>query len=731
MKSMIICLFFLIPYALLANDKEKKEKAFGVNIEPAVSVMQIDGELDPKEWADAELISGFTQQIPNEGMPASSRTEVRMKYDEDFLYVAATLYQNAKEGYVVSSLKRDFRFYENDAFAVILGPYDDGNNGFMFSVSPYNIQMEGLVHHGDRVSDVWDNKWFSSVKRYEDRWEVEMAIPFKTLRFTEGATQWRVNFLRNDRKNFERSSWVPVPLNQRIASVAFSGYLNWDKPLKKPGSNIAVIPYLAGNASKNHQAGEATVSGMAAGFDAKVALSPSMNLDLTFNPDFSTVEVDQQQTNLNRFELFFPERRQFFLENADLFGDFGFSRIRPFFSRRIGIATDSMGRSTNNRILYGARLNGNLGDNFRLGVLNMQTETEESVGYPGQNYTVASFQQKVFTRSNIAGIFVNRQTTGQIKDAGRIADFNRVVGLDYNMASEDNKWTGKFFYHQSFSPDVSGDTKAHGSFLGYNSKRFNLRWNHEYVGESFNSEVGFVPRRGYWRLEPSMMYRMIINSDKVFQQTFQLVYDLYQDEDFQLKMDERLSFVYRLYFKNTSNLQFRLFNEYIYLFSPFDPTRTGGERLAAGTDYSYTRAGLTYSSDSRKLLNYSSTVYMGEYFNGERLFVNTNLNYRFQPFGNISLFAEYNKIDMPTPYNDASLWLVGPKMDVSFTDKLFLSTFVQYNSQIENVNINTRFQWRFKPVSDLFVVYTDNYHPESFQIKNRALILKLTYWINV
>ncbi|EKB48036.1 DUF5916 domain-containing protein [Cecembia lonarensis] len=732
MKATLITIFLLFPFWIYANDKEKKDKEFGLIVEPALKAIKLDGRLEVGEWDGADLISDFVQQIPNEGLPATSKTEVRLKYDEDFLYVAATLYQNAEEGYVVSSLRRDFRFYENDAFAVILGPYDDGNNGFMFAVSPYNIQMEGLVHNGDRVSDVWDNKWYSSVQRYEDRWEVEMAIPFKTLRFTEGATHWRVNFLRNDRKNFERSSWVPVPLNQRIASVAFSGYLNWDKPLKKPGSNIAVIPYVASNASKNHQAGEPTASGMAAGFDAKVALSPSMNLDLTFNPDFSTVEVDQQQTNLNRFELFFPERRQFFLENADLFGDFGFSRIRPFFSRRIGIATDSMGRSSNNRILYGARLNGNLGDNFRLGLLNMQTDTEATVGYPGQNYTVATFQQKVFSRSNIAGIFVNRQTTGQVQDAGRpIADYNRVVGLDYNMASVDNKWTGKFFYHQSFSPDGSGDTKSHASNLGYNTKKFNFRWNHEYVGENFNAEVGFVPRRGYWRLEPSAMYRMIINSEHIFQQTFQLVYDLYKDEDFQLKMDERITFAYRLYFKNTSNLQFRLFNEYIYLFNSFDPTRTGGERLAAGTDYAYTRAGLTYSSDARKLFNYSSTVYVGEYFNGERLFVNTNLNYRFQPYGNISLFAEYNKIDMPEPYNDARLWLVGPRMDVSFTDKLFLSTFVQYNNQIDNININTRFQWRFKPVSDLFVVYTDNYHPESLQIKNRALILKLTYWINV
>ncbi|MGY6545729.1 DUF5916 domain-containing protein [Arthrospiribacter ruber] len=738
--SLLILIALLMPLLVFAKDgkdKETKEKAsskeeFGLEIGYALKAVNLDGVLEKGEWDDAEIISGFVQQIPNEGMAATEKTEVRVKYDDDFLYIAATLYQKTPGGYVVSSLKRDFRFYENDAFAVVLGPYDDGNNGFMFSVNPYNIQMEGLVHHGDRVSDVWDNKWFSSVKRYDDRWEVEMAIPFKTLRFTEGSTYWRVNFLRNDRKNFERSSWVPVPLNQRIQGIAFSGYLNWDRPLKKPGSNIAVIPYTAGNASKDYRTEDGVNSGLAAGFDAKVALSPSMNLDLTFNPDFSTVEVDQQQTNLNRFELFFPERRQFFLENADLFADYGFSSIRPFFSRRIGIATDSMGRSSNNRILYGARLNGNVGDNTRVGLLNMQTDTENAIGYPGQNYTVATAQRKVFSRSSIAGIFVNRQTTGVVTEPGReISAYNRVLGLDYNLASADNKWNGKFFYHQSFSPEVTGDSKAHASHLSYNTKKWIARWNHEYVGENYNAEVGFVPRSSYWRFEPSVMYRLVNNGKQVFQQTFQLAYDVYTDESFGLKTDERMTFAYRLYFKNTSTVQFRLFNEYTYLFFPFDPTRTGGERLAADTDYSYTRAGLTFTSDARKLFNYSSTVYAGEYFNGERLFVNTNINYRFQPYGNISLFAEYNKIDMPEPYNDARLWLIGPKMDVSFTDKLFLSTFVQYNSQIDNVNINTRFQWRFKPVSDLFVVFTDNYHPESLQIKNRALILKLTYWINV
>lgn len=724
---------FLISISLtFANDKKSKNnKDFGFDVSAATSTMTIDGVIDSSEWAESTLISNFIQQIPKEGLPATENTEVRLKYDGNFLYITATLYTKTPGDYVISSLKRDFNFDQNDAFGIIIGPYDDGNNGFMFAVSPFNIQMEGLINSGDRVSNVWDNKWFSEVKRYDDRWEVEMAIPFKTLRYTEGAEYWKVNFIRNDRKNFEQSSWVPVPLNQRIGNLAFTGYLNWDKPLKKPGSNISLIPYAAALASKDYRAAEPVNTGFAGGLDAKVAITPSLNLDLTFNPDFSTVEVDQQQTNLNRFELFFPERRQFFLENADLFGDYGFRSIRPFFSRRIGIATDSLGRSSNNRIVYGARLNGNINDDLRVGLLNMQTATEDEVGYPGQNYTVATVQQKVFSRSNIAAIFVNRQTTGQVGRSNSIADYNRVLGLDYNLASSDNKWTGKAFYHQSFSPNKTGDNKTFASYLDYNSKTWKIQWNQEYVGDSYNAETGFVPRRSYWRFEPNILYRHVVDNNKIFQQTFQVRYDMFADGDFKLKTDETVSFVYRLYFKNTSTIQYRLFNEYIYLFNSFDPTRSGGERLAAGTDYSYLRTGITYTSDRRKLFNYSATTYFGGFFNGTRAFVNTNLNYRIQPYGSISMFAQYNKIELPKPYSSADLWLVGPRVEVSFTDKLFLSTFVQYNSQIQNININTRFQWRFKPVSDFFVVYTDNYHPESLQIKNRALILKLTYWINV
>jgi len=729
--SAIFGFFLLISTPSIAGKGDKDKRPFGFGISLTTETMLVDGVLDEAAWAMAEISNSFIQQFPDEGDPATEKTEVRMVYDNNFLYISAIMYETTKGPNIVSSLKRDFRFEENDAFAVILGPYDDGNNGFFFSVNPWNIQLEGLVNNGTNVAQVWDNRWFSAVQRYHDRWVVEIAIPFKTLRFTEGTDYWKVNFLRNDLKNFETSSWVPVPINQRIANLAFTGYMEWESPLLKTGPNIALIPYAAGNTSKNYQAGTPAEHGAAVGLDAKVALTPSLNLDLTLNPDFSTVEVDQQQTNLNRFELFFPERRQFFLENADLFGNFGFSQIRPFFSRRIGIATDSLGRSAENRILYGARLNGNVGDDLRVGLLNMQTAREDGIGFPGQNFTVATFQQKVFSRSNIAGIVVNRQTTNADESGRDVPDYNRLVGVDYNLASRDNKWNGKFFYHQTFSPLKSGDAYAHASYLGYNSKNWHIMWNHEYVGENFNAEVGYVPRRGYWRFEPSAQYRYFPKGSRVLQHSFRFSYDLYKDRDFSLKMDEWATFNYRLEWKNTASLNFRIFNEYIYLFSPFDPTRTGGKQLESGTDYRFTRAGVTYTSDTRKFFNYTTMVYHGEYFNGNRFFWRSNVNYRIQPYGNISLFAEYNKINLPQPYNDANLWLIGPRFEVSFTDELFLSTFVQYNNQINNVNINTRFQWRFKPVSDLFIVYTDNYLPENLQIKNRSLILKLSYWINV
>ena len=529
---------------------------------------------------------------------------------------------------------------------------------------------------------------------------------------------------------------MPIPINFQISSLAFTGYIDWEESPAKPGANMAVIPYLSGGVSKNQLAGgsEEFVSG--AGFDAKIAVTPSLNLDLTVNPDFSQVEVDQQQTNLNRFELFFPERRQFFLENNDLFGDFGFRNIRPFFSRRIGMAQDSHGRTQENRILGGARLSGKLNQDWRVGLLNMQTANDDEIGVPTQNFTVATFQRQLFGRSNIAGILVNRQSFAtaeqQAKDPARnsLSSFNRVAGLDFNLQSNDNKWTGKVFYHRSFGPEKRKKSFAHATFLDYNSRNFGFSYNHETVGDGFNAEVGFVPRSNYWRFQPKVDFRILPEAGSVFRHSFTLEGDVYTDEKMNIT-DENTRLRYTIQFRNTSFISFTGFNEYVKLLNSFDPTRSGGERLQAGQDFRFYRYGVTYRTDSRENFFYNISLYNGGFYNGNRVFFNSSINYRYQPFGSIALDFQYNKLDFPEPYKSADLFLVGPKFDVSFTDQLFLSTFVQYNSQINNINLNTRFQWRFRPVSDLYVVYTDNYFPDNLKVKNRALILKLSYWLPV
>ncbi|MFN7118893.1 MAG: DUF5916 domain-containing protein, partial [Saprospiraceae bacterium] len=455
---------------------------------------------------------------------------------------------------------------------------------------------------------------------------------------------------------------------------------------------------------------------------------------LTFNPDFSQVEVDQQVTNLDRFEIFFPERRQFFLENADLFASFGHRNIRPFFSRRIGIAyNDKTGQNELKTIYAGARLSGKINNNLRVGLLNMQAAEDQEIALPSLNYTVAALQQKVFARSNIAMILVNKQPFFNNNDTsfnGQLNNYNRLAGIDYNLASKDGKWAGKFFYHQSFQNNQSDNAFAASAEISYNVLRWEVYNTLQKVGENFNPEVGFLRRRDYTRSAGSAWYNFYPDSKLINRHGPGIDYDVLGNDTYGVT-DYDVNLMYRITFRSTAMFNMRLRREYVYLFDAFDPTRTGGAELAEGTDYAYNLILASFDSDRRKLFFYSFDTRIGDYFNGTRFFINGSLGYRFQPYGSVTLDFDYNRIRLPQPYNDADIYLIGPRFDFTFSRNVFWTTFIQYNSQIDNVNINSRFQWRFKPVSDLFIVYMDNYFPETFTAKSRSLVIKLTYWLNV
>jgi len=294
----------------------------------------LDGNLDEIVWQKAQRAKDFYQNFPFDTSFAETKTEVMVCFDEQNLYFAFICYdENMDKPFVVQSLRRDFNGGRNDFVTVYMDTFADGTNGFTFGITPLGVVREALMSDGVNLNPDWDNKWYSGAKIFEDRWVAEVAIPFKSIRYKGGKDSWRVNFARLDYKRNENSSWIPVPRNFRLNALAFTGELIWEEPLPKAGTNMALIPYITGGFNQNQLENLPTEYIYNAGGDAKIAVSSSLNLDLTVNPDFSQVEVDRQVTNLDRFEIFFPERRQFFLENADLFARFGFSRIRLFFKK--------------------------------------------------------------------------------------------------------------------------------------------------------------------------------------------------------------------------------------------------------------------------------------------------------------------------------------------------------------------------------------------------------------
>jgi hypothetical protein len=707
----------------LASFAQKKNEKYQYHIFEAKGIIKIDGLENDAAWAQTEVAKDFYMITPMDTSFAKNKTEMRLCYDQNNLYIIAVCYKAVKGSLVVESLKRDFNFGLNDNFFVVLDTFDDLTNGFSFGASAAGAIWDGQQADGGLINLNWDNKWQGVTRNYEDRYVWEAAIPFKTIRYRPDNQRWGFNGSRLDITTNEKSSWAPVPRQFQSANLGYAGVLIWDKPLPAAGKNISLIPFALSSVSKDYVKNTDPKYRADVGGDVKIALNSSLNLDLTVNPDFSQVDVDVQQTNLDRFELFFPERRQFFLENADLFASFGFSSLRPFFSRRIGLGVP---------ILYGARLSGKLDKNWRVGALSTQTRSQDA--QPAQNYAVLALQRKVFTRSNVGVMLINKQSLNYDADANKgFSEYNRSMVAEYNLASANNIWTGKATVMKSFSPNVSGKDAAFATQLNYNKANFFWQWRHETVGENYNPEVGYVPnvtRRGYQMAVPSVGYLFFVNNKTLISHGPLLQSTLFWNKNG--LTDNETFLAYSFNFQTRASITTWVAHNYVKLLAPFDPTNTGRQRLAANSEHWWNAWGTEIASSPRNkfTVNFSSR-YGGFYADGTRLNLRTTLGYRFQPYVATRFSVDYNSIRVPYLKDPVKLWLVGPRVDVTFTNNLFWTTFLQYNSQADNVNLNTRLQWRYKPASDLFVVYTDNYLPENFMVKNRALVLKFTYWWNV
>jgi Domain of unknown function (DUF5916)/Carbohydrate family 9 binding domain-like len=704
---------------------QKKNAAYTVHIHHTSGPISIDGVLDEPSWQQAEVCKNFAMILPMDTSLARVKTEVRIMYDANFLYLSAVCFDGMPGPYMVESLRRDFSFTKNDNFIFFLDTYGDQTNGFTFGTNAVGAQWDGTMYDGGKVDLSWDNIWYSKVKGYSDHWTMEIAIPFRTLRYKKGISNWGINLSRNDLKTTEKSSWAPVPRQFPSASLAYTGTLLWDSIPPAPGPNVSLIPYVLTRAIKAYDQTLPTLYKTMLGGDAKLSITSSLNLDLTVNPDFSQIEVDKQVVDLSRYELFYPEKRQFFLENGDQFNNFGYADIRPFFSRRIGLGVP---------IEFGARLSGKLDRNWRIGAMDMQTGTVDSIGLPQQNFAVLALQRKVFSRSNIGFLWVNKESINYdpAKDSthAHYTTYNRTFGLEYNLASSNNFWTGKQLIMKSFTPDLNGHDWIIAGNLQYSSKKWLINGAYQYIGYNYRAEAGYIPRTGYIRFYPQISYYIFPTSGAVLSHGPQWFSNFYYSEKFRSTDNENIV-DWLITFRNKATLTLLAIQDYVKLQAPFDPTNIGIDSLVTGSVHKWLTGGIDFFSKPQSIFTYSFSLrYGGYYGNGNKLTFQSDIGFRLQPFVSITLSTSYNLLDLPQPWGNTRFLLVGPRIDITFTNNLYFTTFVQYNEQIKNMNINTRLQWRYKPASDFFLVYTDNYFTAPFAVRTRAVVLKLNYWWN-
>ncbi len=743
--NVLIGTFILINLSLSAQNSTNKTD-FQIHIKKTTAVMKVDGDLSESAWTDAEKVRKFQVHYPQNGDSTKLATEAQLTYDDHFIYVAFTGFDDGK--YVIQSLKRDVDFWSSDAMEVMFDPVEQQVNGVLFGVNTEGVQSEGLLA-GEDPDWAWDNKWFSAVRKSADRWTVEMAIPFKSLRYDPKKTTWSINFARNAIENGgQYYTWTKVPQQFDGISLAFMGTLVWDAPPPLEKSNVALIPYVGGGVSKNFLDKEPIEGVKSAGLDAKVALTSSLNFDATVNPDFSQIEVDQQVTNLTRFNIIFPERRTFFLENSDILTQFGIPPARPFFSRRIGL--DEENKTV--PILYGLRLSGNVTPSVRINAFNMHTKISDK--NDGNNYSAAAIQKSFWGRSYVKVGFLNRQGFAKFKP--NKTDYGRNLLLATSLRSPNNQWEVWGEYQHAFKKGITTDNNYGSTGFEYRNNNWGLLQDFTHIGTNYYADMGNLNRidnydavrdtairLGFTHSFTRLEYAKRPKNNPIAEHAASFENYIVWNPDRTLN-EWTNQWSYSLTHRNTASVSFQI--DRVTANVPFPFSFSDDNTLIFGK-YNYTSGNIELQSDTRKIFSGSLQYTSGQFYNGSQVGVSASATYRIQPWGRFSLKADWNRINLPAKDPSVSgittLLLLSPKSEISFNRNVHWTTFFQFNTQANNFNINSRLQWRFRPMSDFFLVYTDNYFATDerdanrnllysrLDKKSRALVCKLTYWLNL
>jgi hypothetical protein len=710
----------------------------------------VDGKMTDEAWLKVEPYTNFIQTDPIEGAPASERTEVRVLYDKSTLYIGVIALDSEPGKIVVTQSRRDADITESDAIIVVLDTFNDNQNAFVFGTNPIGIEYDGQVAGEGQTSAIsqnqsgtggsqrggissfnanWDGDWVVKSAITERGWETELAIPFKTLRYPTGTDKtWGFNVKRNIRRKNEQVFLSPVQRGfdvYRVSSAAKLTGLNLP-----PRRDIKLIPYVLGSANKDYTFATDQLENRArAGLDLKWGVRPNLTADFTVNTDFAQVEADEEQVNLTRFDLFFPEKRPFFLENASIFQFGAAQQSELFFSRRIGLsATGASGVPID--IIGGGRLSGKVGG-YNIGILNMQTESAvdqrtDRLLTPGNNFGVVRVQREV-GRSNFGGIFVNREGTGQHSFDG---DYNRAYGVDAALQVSTN---GKLFtyFARTDSPASKGGSDYSGRvFYNFTNNLWQVSSGFTQVGDFFNPEVGYLPRRGYRRPEFRAFFQP---QPKRWPWIRRISPHVSYNSFIGLQDGEIQSSNAHYHFFEIQPARGGRFGTFIEVLqdrppTPFTVFNAGGKRVIIPPGfYTWHTVANEFQSDPSAPFSGTIRTRHGTFYDGDFSAYETTLALRVGARFQSALGYTRQNVDLV--YGAFHTDLVPVKVSYAFTTLANIQALVQYNNQTSQVSSNVRLALLNRSGTGLFVVYNDRRDTTDFnpiETLGRSFVVKYT-----
>ena len=681
----------------------------------------VDGELQEAAWSQAEAAGDFIQNEPQVDQPATEATDVRVLYDQENLYIGIVARDSEAEQVIVNDLRKDFNHEQADTVEIILDTFHDQRNGYVFAVNAAGAKWDAQTTNEGRQQDAnWDAIWTVKTQRVAEGWRAEIAIPFRTLKFREMDVQtWGINYHRRLRHKIEDSFWSPLPRIYDLNRVSLAGTLE-DLEGIQPGSNLRIKPYV-GSTFGQFAGGRRKLVGDV-GVDVKYGLTAGLTWDFTYNTDFSQVEADEQQINLTRFSLFFPEKREFFLENSGIFAFGGDGRreftqsddLILFFSRQIGLSEEG----TPIPILGGTRLSGRTGQ-WELGFLNIQQQ--EFGEAPAANFTVARVRRNILASSDIGVMVVNKESVDS-------PCYNRVAGVDANFRFGQSLNVASY-WAKSFVPGSGGDKKDMGGRIGfdYRDNRWDFRTAYTSVQEDFVDEMGFTPRLGIRKVKGYA--GRLVRPERL--RSFVREFNIHSNYEFVLDREgtletQSINYHFATRFQDSSWMEAGYETSLERFGEDFVINRNRKIAILPGA-YRFNEWFLIARSDESKRVSGEATYRLGGFFSGYRHQYGLVGRYRWSYKLNTTAEYTHNNINLPEGHFQTNL--LATRVDYSFSTSMFLNALIQYNNDSRQWSSNVRFNIIHRPLSDFFLVYNERRDSITGDMIDRALIAKFTYMI--